>query len=85
MQNAYLTDPNREKICIRAGKEFTCVPGFEDLKGKVLTITRTLYGLKSAGASFFAFMAQKLDNMGVKSSTADLDVWMRPAIKLDGE
>ena len=48
-------------------------------------ITRALYGLTSAGASFHAFMAQKLDNMGVKSSTANLDVWMRPAIKIDGE
>jgi len=30
-------------------------------------------------------MTQKFINMGLKSSTADLDVWMRPAVKLNGE
>ena len=34
VQNAYLTAPNREKVYIRAGREFTCVPGNEDLGGK---------------------------------------------------
>ena len=60
IQNAYLTAPNREKVYIRAGVEFTYVPGMEDIVGKVLIITRALYGLKSAGASFRAFLHQKV-------------------------
>ena len=40
---------------------------------------------KTAGASFREFMAQKLDKIVFKSSTADPDVWMRSAIKLDRE
>jgi len=36
-------------------------------------------------ASFRAFMANQLDEMGFKPSTADPDVWMRPAAKPDGE
>jgi hypothetical protein len=30
-------------------------------------------------------MAKKLDELGFKSSVADLDVWMRPATKADRE
>ena len=44
-----------------------------------------MYGLKSAGVSFRAFMANQLDEMEFESSTADPDVWMRPATKPDGE
>jgi len=61
------------------------VPGNKGLSGNILLITRTPYGLKSAGASFRAFMANQLDEMGFKPSTADPDVWMRPAAKPDGE
>ena len=85
VQNAYLTAPNREKVWIRAGKEFGTVPGCEYLVGKIMMITRALYGLKSAGASFRAFMAEKLDDMGFKPSMGDPDVWMHPAAKPDGE
>jgi len=85
VQNAYLTAPNREKVWIRAREEFGVVPGCEGLVGKILIVKRALYGLKSAGASFRAFMAQKLDDMEFKSSVGDPDVWMRPATKPDGE
>ena len=79
IENAYLTAPNREKKWTRAGPEF----GAEE--GKVLIITKALYGLKSAGAAFRAFLAERLDEMGFKSSIADPDVWLRPAVKNDGE
>ena len=62
IQNAYLTAPNREKCWMRAGPEF----GAD--QGKVFIVVRALYGLKSAGASFRAFISQKLDEMGFKSS-----------------
>ena len=79
IQNAYLTAPNREKIWCRAGSEFG------DDKGKVLIVVRALYGLKSAGAAFRAFLAKKLDEMQFKPTISDPDVWFRPAIKADGE
>ena len=79
VQNAFITAPNKEKCWMRAGPEF----GHEE--GQVFIVTRALYGLKSASASFRAFMAEKLDEMGFKSSIANPDVWLRPAIKSDGE
>jgi len=37
------------------------------------------------GASFCPFLADHLDNIGFRSSVADPDVWLRPALKPDGE
>jgi hypothetical protein len=79
VQNAFLSAPCREKVWIRAGKEFGAN------QGKALIIVRALYGLKSASASFRSYMAEKLDELGFKSSMADPDVWMRSAVKADGE
>ena len=44
-----------------------------------------IYGLKGSGAAFRAFLAERLDNMGFKSSIADPDVWEREAARSDGE
>ena len=55
------------------------------MRGKTLIVNKALYGLKSSGASFRYFLAERLDDMGFKSSMADPDVWIRPAIKPDGE
>jgi hypothetical protein len=80
VQNAFLTAPNKEKIWLQAG------PGeFGSEQGKNLLIVRALHSLKSASASFRAHMANKLDELGFKSSVVDPDVWMRPAAKADGE
>jgi hypothetical protein len=79
VQNAFLTAPCKEKVWLQAGTEF----GAE--QGKHLLVLRALYGLKSASASFRAYTAKKLDEMGFKSSVADPDVWLRPASKIDGE
>jgi len=79
VQNAFLSAPNREKHCVKAGKEF----GAE--QGKTFLVVRASYGLKSAGASFRSFMAKRSDEVGFKSSMADPDVWMRPARKSTGE
>ena len=80
IENAYLTAPCREKVWTRAGMEF----GEQDM-GKVFIIVKALYGLKSSGAAFRAFLAERLDEMGFKSSIADPDVWLRAATKADGE
>ena len=44
-----------------------------------------LYGLKSSGSVFRAFLAEKLDEMGFNSSIADPDVWFSPATKSDSD
>ena len=79
VQNAFLTALCKEKIWLIAGSEF----GNE--QGKKFLVVRDLYGLKSASAEFQAYMADKLDEMGFKSSVADLEVWMMPAVKPDRE
>jgi hypothetical protein len=78
IQNAYLTAPCREKIWTIAGPEF----GSEC--GQLMLITRALYGLKSSGAAFRAFLAETLYELGYVPSKADPDVWMRPAVKPNG-
>ena len=79
VENAYLTAPCREKCWTIGGKEFG------SNQGKPFIITKALYGLKSSGAAFRALLAETLDGMGFKSSHADPDVWLRPAVKPDGE
>lgn len=79
IQGAYLTAPSREKVVVTAGPEFG-----PELHGKLLRVTRALYGLKSAGAAFRSFLADHLRSMEYRPSYADPDVWMRPAVKPDG-
>jgi hypothetical protein len=79
VQNAFLMTLCKEKVWLQVSTEF----GAE--QGKNLLVVRALYGLKSASASFRAYMAKKLDEMGFKSSVADPDVWLRAASKIDGE
>ena len=43
-----------------------------------MIVTRALYGLRSAGASFRSFLGDHFRTMGFKPSKADPDVWMRP-------
>jgi hypothetical protein len=78
IQNAYLTAPCREKIWTTAGPEFG-----SDAEKNMLVV-RALYGLKSSGAAFRAFLAETLYDIGYTPSKADPDVWMRPAIKGNG-
>ena len=76
IQNAFLNAPNKEKVWLCAG------PEFGELEGKNYIVKRALYGLKSAGSSFRAFMAKKLDDLNFKSCP-DPDVWRRPAVNQD--
>jgi hypothetical protein len=62
-----------------AGPEF----GFEE--GKTFSVVKALNGLKSASSSFRSYMAEKLSEMGFHSTMADPDVWLRAAVKGDGE
>ena len=79
IQNAFLTAPNLERCYMQAG------PEFGDEQGKIFIVRRALYGLKGSAASFRSHLANALEDLGFHSSYADPDVWMRAAIKPDGE
>ena len=60
VQNTFISALVLEKVWLVAGPEF----GHE--QGKNMIVTRVLYGLKSATASFRSFMVKKLDEIGFK-------------------
>ena len=77
--NAYLNAPCREKIWFKAGRECGA-----DM-GKVMIITRALYGLKSSGASWRAMLSKTIQDMGFQSTIVDPDVYIRRNTKPEGE
>jgi hypothetical protein len=79
IQNAFLTAPCREKLYTVAEPEF----GSDE--GKTMIVVRALYGLKSAGATFRAFLGEHIYDMGFRLSQADPEVWHTPARKPSGE
>ena len=79
IENAYLNAPCQEKHWVKAG------PEFDKDEGKTYIVCRALYGLRSSGAAFRAYLAEILDAIGFKSSIADPDVWIRSNIKPDGQ
>ena len=78
IHNAHLTAQCRQKIWTITGPEF----GSD--AGKLMIVVRALYGLKSSGAAFIAFIAKTFYNIGYTPSKADPDVRLRPAVKPDG-
>ena len=70
IENAYLSVPCYAKVWFRAG------PKFGHLQGKATVVWKALYGLKSLGTAFRAYLAETLDNIGFKSSLADPNIWM---------
>jgi len=79
IQNAYLTAKCRERIYTIAGPEF----GTEE--GTIFIVRQALYGLKSSGAAFRSKLANVIRDAGFRPSMADPDVWIRPAMKHNGE
>ena len=71
ISNAYLYSRTKEKVYIRAGKEFG------DLAGEILAIDKALYGLNTSAARFHEHLAAKLRKMGFTPSKADFDLWIR--------
>jgi hypothetical protein len=47
-------------------------------------IVRSLYGLQASGAWWHDHLPAILREAGFKACKADADVWMRPAVKVDG-
>ena len=66
--NAYLCADCKEKVWIKAGKEF----GSDE--GAVMIIRKALYGLKSAGNSWHNLLCETILQMGYTNSIADPDV-----------
>ena len=79
IQNAYLRADCNEKIWTIAG------PEFRSEKGMPMIIRKALYGLKSSGAVFRAHLAETLYDISYRSSKVDPDVWLRPAVKPNGQ
>jgi len=77
--NAYLNAETREKVFAIAG------PEFGSRKGYIVIIGRALYGLKSSGAAWWAHLAETLHTLGYTPSLANPDVWLRAAVKPNGE
>ena len=77
IRNALLTAKCREKSYTRAGPEF----GSD--QGKLMLITRDLYGLKKISASFRFYLAETLYELGYTPTKSDPDVWLRKALKAD--
>ena len=78
INNAYLKVDCRERVWLVSGPEF----GSES--GNNMLVRKALYGSKSSGASFRAFLAENYYAMGYRMSYANPDLWLRPAVKLDG-
>jgi len=77
--NAYLNAECREKVWFQAGLE--C--GAED-EGKVMVITRALYGLKSSGAAWRAMFSDFIiKTLGFASTIVDQDVYRRKSFYQD--
>ena len=79
IRNAYLQAPSSQKDYIICGPEF----GVENI-GRTALIHHALYCGKAAGRDFRNHLQSCMEFLNFKSCLADPDVWMRPAIKSDG-
>ena len=66
--NAFLYGRTRERVVIRAGREFG-----PKVAGSLMIIDKGLYGLKSSSARFHEHFSAKLRTMGYLPSQADPD------------
>ena len=71
--NAFPRAVCREQVYFIAG------PEFGDDEGCVVIIVMALYGLKTSGAAFHAYLADILRILGFKNCYADPDAWYRAA------
>ena len=78
IHNAYLKTDCRERVSVVVG------PKFGSENGNNMLMRKVLYGLKSSGAAFRDFLSETLDAMGYRPIYANPDLWLRPAVRLDG-
>ena len=55
-------------------------PEYGSDAGKIAIVMHTLYGLKSAGASFCNHLVDCMTHLGFTPCLADPDLWMRPEV-----
>ena len=77
--NTYLNAPCQENILFLGGYETS------NNKGKVLVITRVLYGLKSYGAAWHTKLSNTLQSMDFISTRANSNVYCRLDVRSDGQ
>ena len=70
--NAYLEAYTDKKFCIIVG------PEFKELQGHLLIMIKTLHGTCSRGARWHDRLFDILQELKIKPSKDDPDVWMRP-------
>ena len=75
--NTYVMAPNREKIWMVLGSEFT------DNAGTYVIIVRALYSLQSEGPLFRAHLAKCVQELRHESHDADPDLWMKAEFRLE--
>jgi hypothetical protein len=68
--NAYLEAYTAEKLYIVAG------PGFGELEGHMLIISKALDGLRTSGLHWHERFSQCLREMGFEPCKAEPDIWM---------
>ena len=79
IQNAYLNAHTKEKTFFYAGDEW------KGSKGRVVIITRALYGLKSSALMWRNHLADILGNkLKFRSSLSDPDLWYKEMISTEG-
>ena len=69
---AFLHGKTREKVHIKAGKEFG------EHAGKTLIVDKGIHGLRTSAAGFHEALSAELRKMGFRPSEADFDLWIRP-------
>jgi hypothetical protein len=74
IENAHLTAPVLEKFWTMLGADF----GSDTEKEAILV--HSLYGLKSAGASFWNQLSDCMHHLGCKSCLADPDLWLKEEV-----
>ena len=79
IRNVYLQALSSQKDYIICGPEF----GVENI-GQTALIHHTLYGGKAAGRDFRNHLHSCMEFLNFMSCLADPNIWMRPAIKSDG-
>jgi hypothetical protein len=82
--NAYLNAYTKERVHTTCGLEFGQEFG-QEFVGRTAIIRKALYGLKSSGAAWRSLLAGTLHDIGYRASLVDPDVWLRPAVKANGE
>jgi hypothetical protein len=76
IENAYLMAPITDKVWTVLG------PEFGDDAGNRALIVRSLYGLKSTGASFRNHLAECTKRLGWNPCRADRELWMNTGLTL---